>query len=49
MHALALLSAEPTYENNRDAINVAFAMIRHYIGRLGYHFRAANDLVACAP
>ncbi|KAJ6197783.1 hypothetical protein J3E72DRAFT_395345 [Bipolaris maydis] len=28
---------------------VAFGMIRHYIGRLGHHFRAANNLVAYAP
>ncbi|EMD66388.1 hypothetical protein COCSADRAFT_169339 [Bipolaris sorokiniana ND90Pr] len=49
MRALARLSAEPTYGSNRDAIHVAFGMIRHYIGRLGYHFRAADTLVACAP
>lgn len=24
-------------------------MIRHYIGRLGYHFRAADTLISCAP
>jgi hypothetical protein len=28
---------------------MAFSMIRHYIGRLGYHFRAADTLVSCAP
>ncbi|KAH7563713.1 hypothetical protein BM1_00760 [Bipolaris maydis] len=42
-------AVEPIYRSNRDAIHVAFGMIRHYIGRLGHHFRAANNLVAYAP
>jgi hypothetical protein len=49
MRILARLSAEPTYKSDKDAIHVAFGMIRHYIGRLGYHFRAAATLVSCAP
>lgn len=49
MRSLARLSAEPYYKSNRDAIHSTFGMIRHYIGRLGYHFRAVNVLLCCAP
>jgi hypothetical protein len=49
MRVLARLSAEPTYKSSKDAIYSAFGLIRHYIGRLGYHFRAADTLVSCAP
>ncbi|KAH9879750.1 hypothetical protein J1614_001773 [Plenodomus biglobosus] len=49
MRVLARLGAEPNYKSNRDAIHLAFGKIRHYIGRLGYHFRAAATLVSCAP
>jgi len=49
MRTLARLSEEPIYKSNRDAIHSAFGKIRHYIGRLGYHFRAADTLVNCAP
>jgi hypothetical protein len=49
MRTLARLSAEPSYKSGRDAIHTAFGMIKHYIGRLGHHFRAADVLVSCAP
>ncbi|RYO03997.1 hypothetical protein AA0121_g12909 [Alternaria tenuissima] len=49
MRVLGRLSAEPAYGSSRDAIHTVFGMIRHYIGRLGYHFRAADTLVSCAP
>lgn len=49
MRTLARLSAEPSYKSGRGAIHTAFGMIRHYIGRLGHHFRAAEILVSCAP
>lgn len=49
MRVLAGLSAKPTYKSNKDAIYSAFGLIRHYIGKLGYHFRAADTLVSCAP
>lgn len=48
MHALAGLSEEPIYKSNKDAIHHAFGLVRHYIGRLGHHFRAANVLLSCA-
>ncbi|OAL42582.1 hypothetical protein IQ07DRAFT_669315 [Pyrenochaeta sp. DS3sAY3a] len=49
MCTLARLSTEPSYKSNREAIRSVFGMIRHYIGRLGYHFRAADILVSCSP
>ncbi|KAH8622021.1 hypothetical protein IG631_23416 [Alternaria alternata] len=49
MRVLGRLSAEPAYGSSRDAIHTVFGMIRHYIGRLGYHFQAADTLVSCAP
>ena len=49
MHTLAQLSAEPSYKSSRDAIHLAFRLVRHYIGRLGHYFRAANALLCCAP
>lgn len=47
MRTLARLSTEPAYKSNEDAIHHAFGLIRHYIGRLGHHFRAANALLSC--
>ncbi|KAF2176241.1 hypothetical protein K469DRAFT_760893 [Zopfia rhizophila CBS 207.26] len=48
MRMLARLSVEPPYKSNRDAIHNVFGLIRHYIGRLGHHFRAAAALLSCA-
>ncbi|KAF9728396.1 hypothetical protein PMIN01_13529 [Paraphaeosphaeria minitans] len=48
MQPLARLGAEPSYKSNKDAIHHAFSSVRHYIGRLGHHFRVANDLLTCA-
>ncbi|KAF1847301.1 uncharacterized protein K460DRAFT_425966 [Cucurbitaria berberidis CBS 394.84] len=44
MRTLGRLSKEPSYKTNRDAIHQAFRLVRHYIGRLGHHFRAAEVL-----
>lgn len=49
MQVLARIGAEPSYGSNEDSIHSVFAMVRHYIGRLGHHFRAAGTLIACAP
>lgn len=49
MRTLAQRSTETNYKSSRDSINTTFGMIRHYIGRLGHHFRAADILVSCAP
>lgn len=49
MRTLARLSAEPSYKSGRDAIHPAFGMVRHIIGRLGHHLRAADILIFCAP
>jgi hypothetical protein len=49
MRTLAQLSTEPSYKSSRDAIHLAFGLVRHDIGRLGHHFRAANALLCCAP
>ncbi|KAF1972949.1 hypothetical protein BU23DRAFT_589890 [Bimuria novae-zelandiae CBS 107.79] len=48
MQLLARLGTEPSYKSNKDAIHHAFSSARHYIGRLGHHFRVANDLLTCA-
>lgn len=48
MNALDELSREPSYKTGKDDIHRAFANVRHYIGRLGYHFRAARVLLYCA-
>ncbi|KAK7187453.1 uncharacterized protein CC84DRAFT_1170362 [Paraphaeosphaeria sporulosa] len=48
MQLLARLGTEPSYKSNKDAIHHAFSSVRHYIGRLGHHFRAANDLISCS-
>jgi hypothetical protein len=45
MRALSRLGTEPAYKTNKDAIHNAFRLVRHYIGRLGYHFRAADILL----
>jgi hypothetical protein len=47
MRTLARLGTEPSYKSNKDAIYNAFRLVRHYIGRLGYHFRAADALLSC--
>lgn len=49
MRTLATLSMEPVYKSNKDTIHHAFGLVRHYIGRLGHHFRAADALSSCAP
>lgn len=48
MQLLARLGTEPSYKSNKDAIHHAYSSVRHYIGRLGHHFRVANDLLTCA-
>ncbi|KAF9730226.1 hypothetical protein PMIN04_012663 [Paraphaeosphaeria minitans] len=48
MQLVARLGTEPSYRSNKDAIYHAFSSVRHYIGRLGHHFRVANDLLTCA-
>jgi hypothetical protein len=48
MRALSRLGTEPAYKTNNDTIHNAFRLVRHYIGRLGYHFQAANILLSCA-
>ncbi|KAF2807533.1 uncharacterized protein BDZ99DRAFT_489804 [Mytilinidion resinicola] len=48
MRKLARLSIEPNYKSNEDAIHNTFGLVRHYIGRLGHHFRAAKALLSCA-
>jgi hypothetical protein len=47
MRTLARLGTEPSYKSNKDAIHNAFRLVRHYIGRLGHHFRAADALLSC--
>lgn len=49
MRLLTRLGAEPSYKSNKDAIHRAFSLVRHYIGRLGHHFRAINDLLSYSP
>ncbi|KLJ10751.1 hypothetical protein EMPG_13894 [Blastomyces silverae] len=49
MNHLKELSAEPPYKTSKDAIHHKFSQLRHYIGRLGHHIRAANSLVSAAP
>jgi hypothetical protein len=48
MHTLARLGTEPVYKSNKEAIHNAFRLVRHYIGRLGHHFRAADTLLSCS-
>jgi hypothetical protein len=45
---LARLGTESVHKSSKDAIHNAFGLVRHYIGRLGHHFRAADTLLACA-
>ncbi|KAF2011501.1 hypothetical protein BU24DRAFT_426584 [Aaosphaeria arxii CBS 175.79] len=47
MRMLARLSTEPKYKSDRHAIRHSFGLVRHYIGRLGHHFRAADTLLSC--
>jgi hypothetical protein len=48
MRTLARLGTEPVYKSNKEAIHNAFRLVRHYIGRLGHHFRAADALLSCS-
>jgi hypothetical protein len=48
MRTLSRLSTEPAYKSTKDSIQHTFGLVRHYIGRLGHHFRAANALVSCS-
>jgi hypothetical protein len=43
IHILAQRGTYPTYGSHKDAIQTAFRMIRHSVGRLGY-----DTLVSCA-
>jgi hypothetical protein len=47
MRILARLGTEPVYKSNKGVIYNAFRLVRHYIGRLGYYFRAADALLSC--
>lgn len=49
MRQLGEWSKAPVYKSSGDAIHKDFQSVRHYIGRLGYHIRAAKILVDCAP
>lgn len=48
MEQLRRLSVEPIYKSSEDAMHRTFGSVRHYIGRLGHHFRAAKELVSSA-
>jgi hypothetical protein len=48
MRTLSQLSTEPAYKSTKDSIHHTFGLVRHYIGRLGHHFRAAHALVSCS-
>jgi hypothetical protein len=48
IRTLARLSIEPSYKSSEDAIHNIFSQVRHYIRRLGHHFRAAETLLLCA-
>jgi hypothetical protein len=45
MELLKALSQEPSYKSSEDAIHHQYKALRHGIGRLGSHFRAARILV----
>jgi hypothetical protein len=47
MRPNAELSVAPTYKSSDDAIHCDFQLMRHYIGRLGYHIWAVKSLIAC--
>ncbi|QSS65457.1 hypothetical protein I7I51_06300 [Histoplasma capsulatum] len=48
MRHLKELCDEPPYKASKDAIHNKFGRLRHYIGRLAHHIRAANSLVSTA-
>ncbi|KAL9623303.1 MAG: hypothetical protein Q9160_002410 [Pyrenula sp. 1 TL-2023] len=48
MKRLANLSQDTAQASSDDSPCMVFRKIRHYIGRLGYHFRAAKTLVEAA-
>lgn len=48
MQQIAELSGTPPYKSSDDAPHNDFLLLRHYIGRLGHHVRAAQKLVGCA-
>ncbi|KAH7021755.1 hypothetical protein B0J12DRAFT_687231 [Macrophomina phaseolina] len=48
MSQLRIWSQRHIYCNDRDLRSNPFEQAKHYIGRLGYHFRAAAHLVATA-
>lgn len=45
MRQLKDLAKEPEYKSTKDSTNFALAMLRHYIGRLSHHIRAAKTLL----
>jgi hypothetical protein len=45
MNQLSHIGMEPAYTTSRESIQDTFRLTRHYIGRLGHHFRAAQTLV----
>ncbi|KAL2011936.1 hypothetical protein VTN00DRAFT_4654 [Thermoascus crustaceus] len=49
MRQVIELSVAPPYKSSDDAPHNDFQLLRHYIGRLGHHIRAAQKLVGCAP
>lgn len=48
MKRLAILSQDTAQVSSNDSSCMIFRKVRHYIGRLGYHFRAAQTLVEAA-
>lgn len=48
MKRLAALSQDTAQISSSDSARALFRDIRHYVGRLGYHFRAAQTLVEVA-
>lgn len=49
MRQISGLSKAPRFKSSSDAIHHDFQLLRHYIGRLGYHIRATKNLISCAP
>jgi hypothetical protein len=49
MKQLGVLSARPRYRTTAESVQAEFYKLRHYLGRIGHHFRAAKALVLIAP
>lgn len=48
MRQITELGMAPSYKTSADAIHLKFQLVRHYIGRLGYHLRAVKSLMVSA-